>query len=142
MTVKFTVFGAPQGKARHRTAHHGTRTIAYTPLKTAVYEDTIKLEYRRQCGHKFPAKTPLRVSVLAFCPIPKSASKRTKQGMEAGEIYPTVKPDWDNVGKIICDALNGIAYHDDAQVVSATVDKRYGVEPMVCCVISDEVNSK
>lgn len=139
MTVKFTVFGAPQGKARPRVVRNGNRTVAYTPLETAVYEDTIKLEYQRQCGHKFPAKTPLRVNILAFCPIPKSATKRTRQGMEAGEIYPTVKPDWDNVGKIVCDALNGIAYHDDAQVVSANVYKRYGVEPMVCCVISDEL---
>ncbi len=142
MTVKFTVFGAPQGKARHRVAHRGTRTIAYTPAKSAAYEEIVKLEYQRQCGHKFPAKTPLRVNILAFCPIPKSATKRTRNGMEAGEIYPTVKPDWDNVGKIVCDALNGIAYHDDAQVVSATVDKRYGVEPMVCCVITDEVKTK
>lgn len=139
MTVKLTVFGAPQGKARPRVVRNGNRTTAYTPIKTAVYEDTIKLEYHRQCGHKFPPKTPLRVNILAFYPIPKSASKRTRQGMEAGEIYPVVKPDWDNVGKIICDALNGIAYHDDAQVVSVTVDKRYGVEPMVCCVITDEL---
>ena len=139
MTVKFTIFGAPQGKARPRVVHHGTRTIAYTPANSAAYEDIVKLEYQQQCGHKFPAKTPLRINILAFYPIPKSASKRTRQGMEAGEIHPTVKPDWDNVGKIICDALNGIAYHDDAQVVSATVDKRYGVEPMVCCVISDEI---
>lgn len=138
MTVKFTIFGAPQGKARHRMAHRGNRIIAYTPANSAAYEDIVKLEYQQQCGHKFPPKTPLSVNILAFYPIPKSASKRTRQGMEARESFPTVKPDWDNVGKIICDALNGIAYHDDAQVVSATVEKRYG-EPMVCCVISDEI---
>jgi Holliday junction resolvase RusA-like endonuclease len=46
-----------------------------------------------------------------------------------------VKPDWDNVGKIVCDALNGVAWHDDAQIVDAHVEKRYGIEPMVCVVI-------
>ena len=51
--------------------------------------------------------------------------------MAKGEIRPTVKPDWDNIGKIISDALNGIAYKDDAQVVSCTVEKRYSNTPCV-----------
>lgn len=33
------------------------------------------------------------------------------------------KPDWDNVGKLVCDALNGLAYADDSQVTVATVVK-------------------
>lgn len=45
--------------------------------------------------------------------------------MLSGQLYPTKKPDWDNVGKIICDALNGIAYRDDAQIVFAAVSKSY-----------------
>lgn len=51
--------------------------------------------------------------------------------MRAGLIVPTVKPDTDNVAKIVLDALNGIAYHDDAQIVQLTVLKRYSTEPKV-----------
>ena len=36
---------------------------------------------------------------------------------------PTLKPDTDNIAKIVCDALNGVAYHDDKQITSLTVDK-------------------
>ena len=37
--------------------------------------------------------------------------------------FPTLKPDTDNIAKIVCDALNGVAYHDDKQITSLTVDK-------------------
>lgn len=34
--------------------------------------------------------------------------------------------DWDNHGKAISDALNGICYHDDRQIVSGTVNLHKG----------------
>ena len=36
---------------------------------------------------------------------------------------PTLKADADNIAKAVCDALNGIAYKDDKQIVSLTVLK-------------------
>ena len=41
-------------------------------------------------------------------------------------IKPTKKPDADNIVKIICDALNGVAYKDDTQVVELDFKKVYG----------------
>ena len=41
------------------------------------------------------------------------------------------------LGKIICDALNGIAYRDDAQIVDALVRKFYSDTPRVIVEISD-----
>ena len=35
------------------------------------------------------------------------------------------------MGKIVSDALNGIAYRDDSQIVDARVVKRYSDNPMV-----------
>lgn len=77
-------------------------------------------------------KEPVKVSILAFYAIPASETKKRKALMRNNEISPTVKPDWDNIDKIVCDALNGLAWKDDAQVVEAYVEKRYGVTPMVC----------
>lgn len=48
-----------------------------------------------------------------------------------GKIRPTKKPDWDNIGKIVTDALNKIAYRDDSQVVACRVEKWYGPIPEV-----------
>lgn len=45
--------------------------------------------------------------------------------------------DWDNLGKAISDALNGVAYRDDNQVVSASVTKsiRPNEQPSVHVVL-------
>ena len=57
------------------------------------------------------------------------------------EEYPLKKPDVDNVAKIILDALNGIAYRDDKQVVELYVKKSYAGESGVGVTIS-EVEAK
>ena len=41
-------------------------------------------------------------------------------------MLPVKKPDCDNIAKAILDALNGLAYEDDSQIVSAVILKRYG----------------
>lgn len=40
--------------------------------------------------------------------------------------YPTVKPDVDNFLKSLLDALNQIAYEDDAQIIEINASKKYG----------------
>ncbi len=47
---------------------------------------------------------------------------------------PTVKPDWDNLGKVT-DALNGIVWEDDKQVVDGQVIKYYDREPRLEIVV-------
>ena len=51
----------------------------------------------------------------------------------------TKKPDADNLAKAILDALNGVAYPDDAQIVTLTVRKRYGEADMVHVLIEEEL---
>ena len=51
--------------------------------------------------------------------------KKQKELIENNELFPTVKPDADNVSKIILDALNGLAYADDNQVTDLVVYKQY-----------------
>jgi Holliday junction resolvase RusA-like endonuclease len=46
-------------------------------------------------------------------------------------VFPNVKPDLDNVVKAVLDALNGVVYLDDAQVVNLVATKRYATEPRV-----------
>jgi len=132
--MRFVVFGKPEGKARPRMTRSGH---AYTPENTRAYEEAVRLAYRQNCAGELPYEVgvPLRVSILAFYAVPKSANKRTRERMKNNELSPTMKPDWDNVGKIVCDALNGLAWHDDAQIVDARVEKRYGLTPMVCVKI-------
>ena len=128
MTITFTVLGEPVGKARQRVTRFGT----YTPQATVLYENLIKTEYRRQCNdHRFDDKQPLRMEVRAEYLIPASASKAKRAAMAKGEIRPMKKPDWDNVGKVVSDALNKLAYWDDTQIVDCTVQKFYSDRPRI-----------
>ena len=54
-----------------------------------------------------------------------------------GVINPQTKPDADNIAKIICDALNNIAYKDDTQIIELTVVKRYALEPKVKVTLNE-----
>ena len=51
--------------------------------------------------------------------------------MLAGYEKPCKKPDIDNIAKVILDSLNDIAYHDDTQVVSLCMTKKYAETPRV-----------
>ena len=55
--------------------------------------------------------------------------------MVAGDIRPTKKPDFDNVTKAVCDALNGVAYDDDSQIVDAMARKFYSEQPRIEVII-------
>lgn len=123
--MKFTVYGEPQAKARVRV----TRTHAYTPTKTSSYENYVRLAYKAAKGD---FKTgSIGIDVKAYFKIPKKTTKKNRLLMISQMILPTKKPDWDNVGKIISDALNGIAYDDDSQIVDGRVRKYYSEEPRV-----------
>ncbi|WP_341456301.1 RusA family crossover junction endodeoxyribonuclease [Clostridium merdae] len=129
--IQFVVPGPPQGKARPRVvrAKNGM-SMTYTPDKTVVYEELVRLRFKAATqGFRFSDDAQLAMQITAFYPIPKSKSKRIQADMMAGVLRPTKKPDCDNVIKIICDALNELAYKDDAQIVVTQMSKYYGEIP-------------
>lgn len=120
--MEFTIPGAPIGKARPVITKNG----AFTPKKTASYENLVKLAYPGGI-----TENAVEVSIRAFYQVPKSKSKSQRERMLAGGVWPMKKPDCDNIAKVILDALNGIAYLDDRQVVRLSVEKRYSANPRV-----------
>ncbi|MBQ7445956.1 MAG: RusA family crossover junction endodeoxyribonuclease [Clostridia bacterium] len=124
--IYFIVYGEPQGKGRPRFSRtpYGVRT--YTPKETELSEARIGYVFKEE-GDDFFAEAgePVEIEIVAYHKIPASASNKKKNEMVSQLIRPTKKPDWDNIGKIVTDALNGIAWHDDAQIVDARVTKRY-----------------
>ena len=135
MRIEFTVPGEPFGKQRPR--HSRASGTTYTPKETKLHEALIRQEYRRQSGVIFPEGAQLRITVTAVMGIPKSTPKCRRSAMLSGAIRPTKKPDWDNIGKLVCDALNGVAYDDDKCICEASVIKVYSEEPCVCVRLED-----
>ena len=79
----------------------------------------------------------LEVDIFAYYKMPKGTSKKKRDDMLAGRINPTKKPDADNIAKIVCDSLNGIAYSDDARIIRLNVIKSYAEQESVEVVICD-----
>ncbi len=74
MRVEFTIEGPPVGKARPRV----TRTVTYTPAKTARYEDLVRYTSINRFKGVFDKDEPLDVKIIAYLQIPKRLSKKRK----------------------------------------------------------------
>lgn len=129
--IRFTILGEPVSKQRPRVTKWGT----YTPDKTVNYENLVKQLYISEGLPQLVGE--LEIEVVAYFVIPKSISKKKRDQMNKGIIRPTKKPDLDNIIKIISDALNTIAYHDDSQIVKATIEKYYSDNPRVEVVLQE-----
>lgn len=128
--IEFVFPGKPVPKARPRVTRTGH---AYTPKKTFDYEKYVRMLaeiYMSECGLK-PIDEAVRLTVSVFLPIPKSWSLSKKKNAEEGVLKPVCRPDLDNLVKSIQDALNGVAYKDDSQIVESVCKKSYSDAPKV-----------
>ena len=136
MRYMFIVFGKPQPKQRPRfNRRTGT---AYTPKETHEYERDVRLSFRGKYPQAVKLLGAVSVSIDAYFETPKSCSKAMRDRMLSGDVRPAKKPDADNIIKAVCDALNGVAYVDDGQVVSVSCRKLYSNVARVEVVITDE----
>ena len=124
MTAKiFSSFIAttPRGKGRPRIVTRKIkgvmRPIAFTPDQTVDAESRIQTQVSGE-WQRPPTESPLRVQITVRLVKPKSKPK-TKP------CWPTSKPDADNYAKLVLDALNGILWRDDSQVVQLFVEKAW-----------------
>lgn len=124
--VTFHVPGKPQGKARAKTFHTNGITRTVTPDRTVLYENLIKDRYLQEAnGFYLESGTPVTLRIVARFLPPKSKSKMIQKSMLDGEVLPLKKPDMDNIVKVVADALNGVAYHDDTQIALVVAKKAY-----------------
>ncbi|MFC4305766.1 RusA family crossover junction endodeoxyribonuclease [Cohnella boryungensis] len=128
--IEFTVFGEPVAQGRPRASTKSGFVRMYDPAKSRDYKDYVRLAAAEYAPAKL-LEGPLAVMVIAYRSIPKSFSRRKATAAEAGEIYPTSKPDADNYLKGVKDALKGVMWVDDSQVVDAYARKRYSFKPRI-----------
>lgn len=121
MTSHINIPGKPIGKARPKFSRQGNFVKTYTPEKTVNYENWVKMCWMNSGQEKMQGNI-IAVIVARFM-IPQSFSKKKRN--ELNEKPCPKKPDCDNIAKSILDALNGIAYDDDAQIVELSVSKVY-----------------
>ena len=129
--INFTIKGKPQGKARPRFRKIGKYVSTYNTKQTKDYEELVKISVTEQCKDKLDKEYTglVKMAIKAYFKPNKSVSKKQYNLMIGTEFLK--KPDSDNIAKIICDSLNGLAYKDDSQVALLNIEKYYGEEEKV-----------
>ena len=124
LVVTFTVDGDPVPKGRPRFARRGQFVQTYTDSKTLEYETHVAMRARHAIGSSEPLKGALSVFLYLRYAVPESYTKKRKEACLLGLEFPK-RIDLDNVYKSITDAMNGIVYVDDSQIVEAHIKKVY-----------------
>lgn len=134
-TLTFTVPGDARGKGRPRATTRNGHASVYTDAKTASYENLVALSAQAAMRGRKPFDAPVEMVVSVRVTPPKSASKAKRAQMLEGLIWPAKKPDLTNIIKAVEDGANGIAYTDDALIVTLSADKVYAETAGVDVVI-------
>lgn len=149
-TIEIRMDGAPVAKGRHRhrlstkTNIFGNKVPfirTHPDVKTENFETQLGWAARAVMKDRPLLTGPLLMTTFSFLPIPQSWSAKKRAAAIRGEIYPTIRPDYDNLSKAISDALNKVVWQDDAQVVTATIHKRYSERPRTEISISPLISA-
>ena len=128
--IKFTIPGKPEPQLRPRATRMGKGIRMYDPPKTKKYKDYVSMIARQNAPKKL-LEGELDMTIDIYRQIPKSTSKKMRKLMNDKIVRPIVRPDNTNYAKGIEDALNGIIYKDDSQIVDLHISKYYSDEPRV-----------
>jgi Holliday junction resolvase RusA-like endonuclease len=126
--VVIALAGPARGKGAGRAAAAPNGARVFTDQRTRSYEAQLRYAGQQVMAEAPPTDLPLCVRITAFLPIPASWSRKRRAQAELGKIRPAVKPDCNNLSKAL-DALNGVVWNDDRQIVDETVSKLYSYLP-------------
>lgn len=129
--IEFFVPGQPVGKGRPRIGRVNGNARMFTPEKTVNYEGLVKYAAHEAMNGNQLIDGPVGVTLWIGCQIPASWSLKKQKRAIDGLEFPTTKPDIDNLEKAIFDAMNGVVWKDDVQVISVAKWKKYSQTPGV-----------
>jgi Holliday junction resolvase RusA-like endonuclease len=128
---------APLAFAAIRKAVDGSfRAIAYTPSDTVKEEEKVRSYAASAMAHRPLIHGPVSLTIVMTLTPPQSWSAKKRAAAE----FPMVRPDADNVVKLISDAMQGTVLADDKQVCDLVVRRRYSLEaPEQVEIVVDEL---
>lgn len=121
MTISFSVRGEPKPKGSMKALMpRGARRpiVTHDNKGTKPWQIEVGWAAAEHAPRK-PWEGAVRLKLTFFMPRPKSIPKRV--------VEHTKKPDLDKLARLVGDALKGIVYADDSQVVSIAAYKVYAV---------------
>lgn len=125
--IKFKIPGKVEPQGRPRATGRGKFIRMYDPPKSKKYKEYVK-EVAKEYAPPEPLEQPLRVRMIISRKYLKSWTKRKRRQAEDGVLLPITRPDLSNLCKGIEDALNGLIWKDDSQVIELSLSKIYDEE--------------
>lgn len=127
--IRFRVYGIPQTKGSIKAfmrpgmrypvvTNDNVKNKAWAQAVTAVAQMA-----KAQYADSTPLDGALMLCLSFYLPRPKSIPRRIH--------YPTKRPDLDKMVRSVKDALTGVLYRDDSQIVQLTASKAYASDPGV-----------
>lgn len=129
LIAEFLIPLAPTPKLRQRVTVRDGHGTSYTSAKQKHNASDI-LALASKYAPKTPAKGSLRLDLLFCVPMPKSLTKRDREGVRRFVVFPAKKPDLDNYQKQIMDCMTKLRFwEDDSQVCITLAGKMYSERP-------------
>lgn len=113
--VEFTVYGLPVAQGRPKFYRRGKQVGCYDPAKSKAWKSEVR-RFALERGAKIQ-EGPLDMTLYFYLPRPKSLPKKVR--------HHTRRPDLDNYCKSVLDALKGVFYRDDSQIICLIARKGY-----------------
>lgn len=127
MKVTFTV---PDKLAKKQT---------YTPDKIKEYEKLVRERFLEETQNsRFAEDALLEIYITVLAKMPKGATPEEQARMFNGRANNAKTPDLNKITKIVCEALEGVAYKDTVQITKVSAIKAWSVYPSVWVTIEGE----
>ena len=127
MKVTFT---APDKLAKKQT---------YTPDKIKEYEKLVRERFLEETQNsRFAEDALLEIYITVHAKMPKGATPEEQARMFNGRANNAKTPDLNKITKIVCEALEGVAYKDTVQITKVSAIKAWSVYPSVWVTIEGE----
>lgn len=136
--IRFGLDVEPYPKGRPKFVSRGKFVRVYTPAATVKAENQI-IKLAEKYAPAEPIQRPVEVELAFTFTPPASRPKWMLTAALMGWAQHDVKPDLDNLAKLVLDALtrSGRFWRDDAQIVKLSISKGYGEQPQVWCRIAE-----
>lgn len=134
------VKGEPVAQGRPRFSTIGGHTRAIDPAKSREFKQIIAVMARQKMEQEGMGlmEGPLSLEVRVYRIPPKSMGKKRSADAIEKKRGIVTKPDLDNYIKLVSDAINGVVFADDSQIVAIRASKRYSDVPGIEITVSGE----
>lgn len=128
MTNEICFFAAGRPAAQGSKRHVGGGRLIESSRQVGPWREIVRQAAVEAMAGRPPIEGPVYLVQVFALPRPKShygTGRNSGQVKRGAPHRPPVRPDLDKLARAVGDALTGVCYHDDAQIVNLRAAKYY-----------------